>query len=318
MIRTLIVRQGFMERVTVIVTSTVVIACYNGEKYIIEQLESIRKQTELPEEVIICDDCSSDNTYNTIRDYIKKYDLSKWMLIRNEENIGWKANFVKLIDLATKDIVFLCDQDDIWNANKIKVMKEILEHNPDIDLLVSDLDVVYMSDNMQPYKCSYLGLRHYQHLSSKAKWLRIRRPGCVFSVRRSFAQECFRNICDHKTAHDVILWQCAFIKNKIGYVKERLVKYRRLGDSVTYEVYKSKLEYRIMENSLFLEGLEKVMNAFPCENKKIEKIVRRCYNLERERKKLYQTKSIITWFKCLRYLDCYPYKRSWIVDMFVK
>ena len=161
-------------------TSSVVIACYNGEKYITDQLESIKNQSVLPDEVIICDDCSIDNTYAIVTDYIKRNKLNNWRTIKNEKNIGWKSNFVKLIKAATKDIIFLCDQDDVWKPNKIEIMKNLITESPDIKLLVSDLEVVYMSENTQLFKLSDMGRKYYQHIQPKAKWLRIQRPGCVY------------------------------------------------------------------------------------------------------------------------------------------
>lgn len=299
-------------------TSTVVIASYNGEKYILEQLDSIRNQTELPDEVIICDDKSEDNTYEIVESYIADNELHNWKIIKNKENIGWKANFVKLITLATKDIVFLCDQDDIWKPKKIEIMKGILAENPDIKLLVSDLEVVYMSEKTQLFGLSDLGKNYYQHIVPHAKWLRIQRPGCVFAVDRKFAQECFKKIDNREIAHDQVIWQYAFANDKIGYVKDRLVEYRRFEESASNEIVESKLAYRILENQLFLEGVEAIMKGAEIKDSRIQRIINRCYSLETERKRLFENRSIATWIKCLKYLECYPYKRSWLVDLIAK
>ncbi len=299
-------------------TSSVVIACYNGSKYIIEQLESIRNQTVQPDEVIICDDRSTDNTYEIVAEYIEKNALSTWKVYENEENIGWKVNFVKLIKLASKDIVFLCDQDDIWKRQKIETMKKILADNPDIKLLVSDLEVVYMSENTQLFKTSVLGKEYFQHIRPQAKWLRIQRPGCVFAIDRVFAQECFSKIDSREIAHDQVLWQYSFVNNKIGYVRDKLVEYRRFEESASNEIINSKLEYRIHENKIFLEGLEAIINSCDISDERIRRTIKRCYCLEKERNILYKKKSIITWIKCLKYLDCYPYKRSWLADIIAK
>ncbi len=299
-------------------TSSVVIACYNGEKYITDQLESIKNQSVLPDEVIICDDCSIDNTYAIVTDYIKRNKLNNWRTIKNEKNIGWKSNFVKLIKAATKDIIFLCDQDDVWKPNKIEIMKNLITESPDIKLLVSDLEVVYMSENTQLFKLSDMGRKYYQHIQPIAKWLRIQRPGCVYAVDRKFAQECFDKVNSVGIAHDQVLWQYAFVYNKIGYVRDKLVEYRRFEESASNEIINSKLEYRIHENKLFLEGLEAIINGCDINNERIRRTVMRCYSLEKERKRLYQNKSIISWLRCLKYIDCYPYKRSWVADIIAK
>ncbi len=64
-------------------------ATYNGEKYLIEQLDSLRNQTLSADEVIFCDDCSKDATPSMIREYIMNYHLEdKWRFIQNEKNLG--------------------------------------------------------------------------------------------------------------------------------------------------------------------------------------------------------------------------------------
>lgn len=100
--------------------NSVVMATYNGEKYIIEQLDSIRNQTLPPDEVIICDDCSTDNTRKIIEDYIIRYDLTGWNLFINDVNIGFYNNFFKALRLCTGDIIYLSDQDDVWDSCKIE------------------------------------------------------------------------------------------------------------------------------------------------------------------------------------------------------
>lgn len=74
---------------------SLVMAVYNGEKYLIEQLDSIRKQTYLIDEVILIDDVSTDNSYELIHQYIDGYKLINWKLIKNENNLGYRKNFKK-------------------------------------------------------------------------------------------------------------------------------------------------------------------------------------------------------------------------------
>ena len=99
---------------------SVVIATYNGEKYIVKQLESIRNQTRKPDEVIIVDDRSNDNTFKIVKEYIQQYALRNWRIYLNDCNLGYKGNFQKGIELATGKYIFLCDQDDEWERNKIE------------------------------------------------------------------------------------------------------------------------------------------------------------------------------------------------------
>ena len=106
---------------------SVVMTTYNGSKHIEEQLNSILNQTRQPDEVIICDDTSEDDTVNIVRQFITNYRLNNWNVFINNINLGWKRNFRKAIALASGDIIFFSDQDDIWIAEKIKIMSSLVE-----------------------------------------------------------------------------------------------------------------------------------------------------------------------------------------------
>ena len=113
-------------------------ATYNGEKYIIQQLLSIVRQTLIPDEVIIVDDGSSDCTFSLIQEFIEKYKNIEWKLFRNDVNLGWQKNYINAISKAKGDIIFTCDQDDIWNEQKIELMAYVMCKKIEINLLVSD------------------------------------------------------------------------------------------------------------------------------------------------------------------------------------
>ena len=82
-------------------------ATYNGAQYIEEQLDSIRLQTMQPDEVILCDDCSSDDTVKLIKKYICDYDLrDTWKVKVNKDNLGYANNFNNAAYLATGDFIF--------------------------------------------------------------------------------------------------------------------------------------------------------------------------------------------------------------------
>lgn len=85
---------------------SIVMATYNGKNFIEEQLESLRNQTLVADEVIIADDRSTDGTYEFILDYIKSHSLEKWSVYRNENNLGYSKNFSKLLMKASGEIIF--------------------------------------------------------------------------------------------------------------------------------------------------------------------------------------------------------------------
>lgn len=125
-------------------TTSVVMATYNGSKYLEEQLESLRIQTQPIDEVLIFDDCSSDNTVLIAEQFIRKYSLNGWKVFRNEKNKGYRLNFLEGALLATKEVIFYCDQDDIWEKNKVEKIAECFR-NPDV--MVCGHEEVWFNQN---------------------------------------------------------------------------------------------------------------------------------------------------------------------------
>ena len=111
--------------------NSVAMCTYNGEKYIKEQLESIIHQTLPPDEIIICDDGSNDHTISAIKETMRVWRGS-WMLVQNEKNLGYKKNFQKAISLCQGDIIYLSDQDDVWDLHKMELMNQIFVECPEV------------------------------------------------------------------------------------------------------------------------------------------------------------------------------------------
>lgn len=116
---------------------TVAIAACSGEKYIAEQLESLFCQTRVPDEILIGDDSADDATFRAI-DAIRGRYRGELRYIRNPDRKGFSTNFENLYREARGNIVFLCDQDDIWLPEKIEKMSQFLESAPTCDLLFCD------------------------------------------------------------------------------------------------------------------------------------------------------------------------------------
>jgi len=120
---------------------SVVMAVYNGEKYIEEQLMSILSQSIMPDELIIQDDGSSDSTTDKIQSITEKSDVSV-KLVKNKENLGFSKNFITAISAASGEYIFLSDQDDIWKKDRIKRALSVMEDNKNILALSSAFDLI--------------------------------------------------------------------------------------------------------------------------------------------------------------------------------
>ena len=103
---------------------SIALCTYNGEKFLNKQLTSILSQTYRNIELIIVDDCSTDDTVKMIRDFQENDQRIK--LIINEQNLGFNRNFQKAIGLCTGDFIAVCDQDDIWLSHKIETLLQAI------------------------------------------------------------------------------------------------------------------------------------------------------------------------------------------------
>ncbi|WP_374285560.1 glycosyltransferase [Lactococcus sp.] len=130
--------------------TAVLMASYNGEKFIQEQLDSIKNQSLKPDYVLIRDDGSTDQTVQTVEKYIADNELQGWSIKRNEKNLGWRSNFRALLldslELET-DYVFFSDQDDTWKLDKNEKQVSIMEENGNIEVLSGDLEIVKLDED---------------------------------------------------------------------------------------------------------------------------------------------------------------------------
>lgn len=106
---------------------SIAMTTYNGAQFVEAQLRSILEQTRQPDEIIICDDGSRDDTVNIIRHVMETSGTDRIRLVENEENLGYIRNFYKAISLTKGDYIFLADQDDIWHREKLEKSLAIME-----------------------------------------------------------------------------------------------------------------------------------------------------------------------------------------------
>lgn len=135
----------------------ILMATYNGEKYLDEQLESIISQTYKNWEILIRDDGSKDNTISIVEKYKKKYPNKIFLIKDNSNNLGACYNFLKLLEWASSEYIMFSDQDDIWLKNKIEItLNEMIENesvypnlpiaiHTDLKVIDSDKNIIYDS-----------------------------------------------------------------------------------------------------------------------------------------------------------------------------
>ncbi len=117
--------------------ASVAICTFNGEEFVSTQLESILAQSRPPDEIILCDDGSTDATVN-IAEEIAHQHPGKIRIFRNQRNLGYCRNFEAAISRTSGDVVFPCDQDDFWFPDKVATMLRPFVEDPEVVLVYCD------------------------------------------------------------------------------------------------------------------------------------------------------------------------------------
>lgn len=120
---------------------SIAMCTYNGARFLAEQLESIAAQTRLPDELIVCDDRSSDETAQIVKDFSRRAPFTVELVV-NEQNLGSTKNFEKAISICRGDVIALADQDDVWYESKLERIEAVFTDKPFVGVVFSDADVV--------------------------------------------------------------------------------------------------------------------------------------------------------------------------------
>ena len=120
---------------------SIALCSFNGSHFLSDQLNSIKFQTRQPDEVVICDDCSSDDTLSLLYAFKEECSFSV-QVYTNLTRLGSIKNFEKVLGFCQGDIVVLADQDDAWVPEKLEVIEDAFEKNPDAGYLFTDAELV--------------------------------------------------------------------------------------------------------------------------------------------------------------------------------
>lgn len=224
----------------------VLLATYNGEKYLKEQLDSILNQTYQNIQLIISDDCSKDDTRNILKEYEKKDSRVK--VYYQNENIGCIKNFEFLLKQVKNKIYMLSDQDDVWMPEKIEKTYEQLE-NEKADLIFGDLEVV--DSNLETI---YPSFNDFMKLSRKIKryintyelnYLYNCVTGCTIMSRKEWIDKILPLPVNSKyVLHDHWIGLMISLEGKLVYIPEKYIKYRQHEDN---EVGTEKISHQFKQ-----------------------------------------------------------------------
>lgn len=227
---------------------SVCLATYNGCKYLKEQLDSILVQLGNHDEVIISDDSSIDETL----DIVESYHDNRIVVLPNQKFHSPIFNFENALKHANGDYIFLSDQDDIWEMDKVRIMSTYLTQ---YSLVVSNCSII--DKNGEVIREAYFS----DTVSKKGVFRNLVRNnylGCCMAFRREVLNIALP-FPSRIAMHDIWLGLCASAFFSTTFIPNKLIQYRRHGNnaSVTAEASNLSLTYQIYYRLYFLYQLIK-------------------------------------------------------------
>jgi glycosyltransferase involved in cell wall biosynthesis len=296
---------------------SLVMTTYNGSEYLIEQLDSIRKQTVQPDDVIICDDCSMDESYKMVKDYIYKYNLQSWSVYLNEKNKGYSLNFGDAIKMSKGDIIFLADQDDIWFEDKIEGMLKVMNERPEIDLLASNVVPFYMGKDPRPVSYEkFSGKEDVIRIRNKSKWIKPARPGCSMCLRKKLIEH-YDDLWFAKYPHDCLIWGLAVLSESAYLYNKDTIKFRRHDKNASSRA-DHKNGNRVMSLQQEIQICKKMMVFANKGNfgDDVCKLLKKQHTLYQKRLNTVKKRDLVGVIGLLPSLKYYSRNRYWLTDIY--
>ncbi len=228
---------------------SVALCTFNGAKYLEKQLKSILDQTYPIYEIIIVDDCSTDETLDILHQYAQLY--SHIQIFQNSENLGSNLSFKKVIDITEGTYIALCDQDDIWFPGKIASQMKQLSNLSPVELekpLVIYHDSVLIDEFDHQVAKSFMQNRGLYPSRANFKDLLITNwiTGCTCLINQRMKYEMQKSDMQNIMMHDYLIALIAYGFGTQIFIDEALMYYRSHSNSVT-DKDKVTWRYRIAD-----------------------------------------------------------------------
>lgn len=260
---------------------SVVLATYNGKDYLVQQLESLAKQTRPADEVIIMDDASKDATVSIARDFIGDNSLSNWRVIANDENVGYCMNFYRALDEAKGDYIFFCDQDDVWDAEKIEVTITEMEKRPELLMLSTRYRLINAKGEVD----ASLTVPHFSdRFDGSIEKVTVEKlighsyiRGCSLCIKKAIKEQVKHIELKDLLGHDWLVSMLAALKGGAAILNTPLMGYRCHENNASFSKNPvRRLEKRISGLEQSVEGHEYVLSLCPdaANQKSIENFIK--------------------------------------------
>jgi glycosyltransferase involved in cell wall biosynthesis len=199
---------------------SIALATWRGTAYLQEQLESLAAQTRLPDELVASDDASNDATIDLLEAFALRAPFEV-RILRNDTNLGFAGNFDRALGACTGDLVFPCDQDDVWFPEKLAQMERWAYSTSDVAIFACDTELT--DTTLAPSGRTKRGQLAALGLPMEAFVM-----GCCLAIRREFLDIALPIPAGFK-AHDTWIVELA---DTLGLVERRaevLQYYRQHG-----------------------------------------------------------------------------------------
>lgn len=221
---------------------SVVVATYNGEKYLKKQLDSIVCQLNDEDELLISDDGSKDKTIDIIKKYEARYSQIKFY---KGPGRGYVSNFEFLIRKARNDIILISDQDDIWDSKKIDIIKSVFLENPDMWVVLHN--ALYINENGEDIGGTLFSSRNTQN-GFLYNWIKSGYYGCCMAIKKNYGKKILP-LPKSLLSYDQCIGLYAELFNKTVIIDELLIKHRIHSNN---QSRKRNLPYRIAVRFLLI------------------------------------------------------------------
>lgn len=211
--------------------TSVALCTYNGEKFLREQLDSILNQTKAVDEIVVCDDGSTDSTLQILEEYYQK-NPDIFRIFKNEINLRSVKNFEKAISLCENEIIFLCDQDDFWIENKVETITNFFQKNPKIYVVATNGFGIDDAGNLLEVHSLWDIPRFFQEENIEIDYFKIIAfagniaTGASMALRKKFVKDVIPFPVIEEFHHDEWIALNAASNQSFEFLQEKLFKYR--------------------------------------------------------------------------------------------
>ncbi len=264
--------------------TSIVLCTYNGEAYLQQQLDSYLAQSQLPNELVVFDDGSTDQSLSILEHFSSSAPF-KVSIHRNENRLGSAVNFIHCLLAASGDLIFFSDHDDIWSPDKIATFVDQYKNHSDSKLLLSNANLI--DENNSVIQHNFLKSIDFYHRWNQDSMFDLMRKNygflngfllCVHKDVQQLVKAHLQQFLAKPMGHDHfigLLVAATYSKKQVRLIDQELVSYRqhqsqvigakssKIGQQRIDELATQKKEEKANHLVTHLQYLKKCISLLP-------------------------------------------------------